>query len=149
MARELPKVEVAVALITCGKKILAVYNDAWSAFTLPMTKRRQWKDSAIKGGVRVEDWHRAAARAAGECLLDTIAAFPKEPEFPLEELRQGDREGVVKRYHYEVFRVEVDEGAALVPGRRTQWLTRLELLDDSREPISPTAREILKKHGPI
>ncbi|MBM4040913.1 MAG: hypothetical protein FJ290_20630 [Planctomycetes bacterium] len=149
MAKGLPEVEVAVALITCDKKILAVYNPAWAAFTLPMTKRRQWKDPNIKGGVRVEDWRHAAARAAGEFLLQTIASFPDEPALEVDAFRQGDREGVVKLYHYKLYRVAVTEGTPLVPGLRSEWLTWVDLQNPNREPISPTARELLKRHGPI
>jgi len=149
MAKGLPEVEVAVALITCDKKILAVYSPAWAAFTLPMTKRRQWKDPNVKGGVRLEDWRHAAARAAGEYLRQTIKGFPQDPALEVDRFRQGDRDGLVKLYHYKVYRVVIGKEGPLVPGARTEWLTWVDFQNPNREPISPTARELLKRHGPI
>src|SRR5437868_6979168 len=42
MANPLPAVDVAVTVIARGALLLAVYNPSWGAFTLPMTKRRQF-----------------------------------------------------------------------------------------------------------
>ena len=61
--------DVAVAMIKNGEHILAVYNDKWSSFTLPMTKLRQWEDPNTTAGKRIEAWHDAAIRAVQNGLV--------------------------------------------------------------------------------
>jgi hypothetical protein len=140
-ASEFPTVEVAVALIAKGEQILAVYNPRWGSFTLPMTKRREWQDPEVPHARRHEDWVDAAARAGAEWLGRTC-----EPEFVLDDpggYQQSDRDGAWRRYHFQVFRVEVEGEPRLVEGAIAEWLTPVQIL--SRRPISPTARYVIAK----
>jgi len=138
-----PQVEVAVAVITEDARILAVYNPLWSSFTLPMTKRRAWQDPDIGPANRQEDWGDAAARAAAEWLGQTSTAAPQLlAEIP--EYRQGDRDGVWKRYSFQVFQIPPGTHHGPRPGAISQWLTVNDWLDPNRRPISPTARDLIK-----
>lgn len=139
----LPILDVVVTLITHGDQILAVYNDKWSSFTLPTTKRRSWEDSnAAKGSVREEEWEDAAVRAAAEWLRGTTTAKPV-PAGDLPEFQQSDRDGKWKRYHLKAFILEVESLDAIRPTAHTQWLTAEQFLDETRRPISPTARHAI------
>jgi hypothetical protein len=136
---EFPLVDVAVALITDGGRILAVYNPKWGAFTLPMTKRRDWHDPAVPASRHAEDWGDAAARAAAEWLgrtCDPVPLFDDAGEY-----QQSDRDGTCKRYQFRVFRQAVEGEPGLVPGAIAEWLTPAEFL--TRRPVSPTARHVI------
>ena len=143
---DVPTVDVAVALIRRGEQVLTIFNPRWSSFTLPMTKRRDWQDPRIPPAHRKEGWVDAAARAAGECFGRT---FTTDPEFvaDLPDWKQGDREGVWKRYNFQVFRISLseDDGDSPCPGAIVEWLTPDEILDQQRRPISPSARHIIGK----
>jgi hypothetical protein len=133
--------EVAVTLITEDQRILAVYNANWAAFTLPMTKRRAWRDPRAPKQLHAEEWLDAAARAAAEWLGRTCV-----PEFVFDDkgdYQQSDRDGTWKRYHFQVFRLRLQEEPKLVNGAVTEWLTAAEFLD--RRPISNTARYLIKR----
>src|SRR5581483_12277456 len=93
MAIDIPRVDVAVAIIVRRDRLLISFSLPWSSFTLPMTKRRLWQDPQIPAATREEPWVEAAARAAGESLGQT---FTQAPEYlaDLAEFRQGDRDGV-------------------------------------------------------
>lgn len=139
------EVEVAATLITRGQEILAVYNEQWMAFTLPMTKRRTWDDPNIPVAHREEAWIDAAARAAAEWLGRTVTGLTELPLPPdTEPYHQSDRTGQWTRYTFQVFRLELDPNDEPLPGAVTQWLTREQLLDESRRPISPTLRHVLQ-----
>jgi hypothetical protein len=140
-----PCIEVAVAVITQGPKILAVYNPLWSSFTLPMTKRRTWEDPNVPPeNKEEEDWLEAAARAAGEWLGQTFTIAPQKLiEIP--EWRQSDRDGVWKRYSFQVFQIPLESNQGPRPGAVCQWLTVNEWLDPQRRPISPTARYLTQQ----
>jgi hypothetical protein len=138
---QLPIVNVAVTLIVHDNKILMVWNAKWGAFSLPMTKRREWHDPRYPASHRGEDWLDAAARAGAECLGRTCA-----PDLVLDnigEWNQSDRDGAWKRYQFQVFKLSVSDPAALVPGTAVEWLTPTEILN--RRPISPTARYVIGK----
>ena len=139
---EFPMVDVAAAVITRGKHVLVAFNSKWSSFTLPMTKRRTWQDPRVPRGRREEAWEDAAARAAAECLGRTSKVAP---EFiaDLPEWQQGDRDGVWKRYHYQVFRIALSEADEPQAGAIVEWLTPGDILDHERRPISPSARHIV------
>jgi hypothetical protein len=134
---------VAVTLLVQGGNLLAVYNPKWSAFTLPMTKRRQWRDPEFPQ-VREEEWVDAAARAVAEWLGRTITVAPVVVD-DLGGFAQGDRDGVWKRYNFHVFRVALPAGAAPVAGAVWEWLTPAQMLDPNRRPISPTARYVVQE----
>jgi hypothetical protein len=138
---DFPVVDVAVTLITRGGRVLAVYNPRWGAFTLPMTRRRDWHDPAVAASHHGEDWADAAARAAAEWLGRTC-----DPKPLLDDpggYQQSDRDGAWKRYHFQTFQVALADDPALAPGAVVEWLTPAELLSPTRRPISPTARHLI------
>lgn len=139
----LPLVDVAGVLITSGDKVLAVYNEKWGAFTIPLTKRRSWKDpGAEKDQERVEDWEDAALRAASEWMGRTTTQVP-EHLGDVAEFQQSDRDAQWKRYRVQAYRIQLDEDASLPAGKIAEWLTVDELLDEKRRPVSPTARHVV------
>jgi len=139
----LPLVDVAVTLITKGERILLVFNSKWGAFTLPMTKRRTWKDPASKEGAeRVEEWDDAAIRAVAEWVGRTMTG---EPEFLLDvaEFQQSDRDERWKRYHMQAYRLPLEDESEVGTGGGAEWLSPEEVLDEKRRPISATARYVV------
>jgi len=135
-------IEVAVTVISASEKILAVRNEKWGSFTLPMTKV-QSKPLGFSGDVaQIERRSDAAMRNVGECLGRTLNHEPKLL-MDVGNLRQSDRSGKVNHYHFQVYLVEVDSEQA-APGLATDWLTTSQIIDEKRRPISPTARELTK-----
>src|SRR5436305_14202354 len=99
-------VEVAVALVQRVGKILAVYNEHWVSFTLPMSKVHRWEpgsreERAVKG-VEVDPWEEAAGRAVAEWLGKPV---PKPAALFEMELTQTERGGPWRRYHFKVVAV--------------------------------------------
>jgi hypothetical protein len=138
---EFPLVDVAVSLVTSGPRVLVAWNPKWGEFSLPMTKRRVWRDPRVAASHHAEDWNDAAARAAAECLGRTC-----EPEFLLDvpgEYQQSDRDGAWKRYNFQVFQLTLADQPDLVPGVVAEWLSPKEVLNC--RPISPTARFVIGK----
>jgi ADP-ribose pyrophosphatase YjhB (NUDIX family) len=141
----MPLVDVVATLIMKGDRILAVYNDKWGSFSLPMTKRRSWEDPvAEKGAERVEDWEDAAIRAASEWIGCTTTQKP-QPLSEVGEFQQSDRDGKWKRYHLQAYKLAVADDTQIPPARVAEWLTVDQLLDENRKPISPTARHIVSE----
>jgi hypothetical protein len=141
-----PDIQVAVALVKCGPQILVNYNPRWGAFCLPMTKRRQWEATNNRSGATVdEEWSDAAARAAGEALLQTFLLVPKPILVPEGRVQQSGADLAMKCYHFQVFKVIVDPNALIVAGARVEWLSADELKDKHRQPISPTTRWLIEQ----
>ncbi|NIY14611.1 MAG: hypothetical protein GWM98_06820 [Nitrospinaceae bacterium] len=141
----LPMVDVVASLVIAEGRILHVWNEKWGSFALPTTKRRSWEDpNAVKGSVREEDWEDACIRAAAEALGRTITEQPEEiGEIP--EFQQSDRDGAWKRYRLRAYRFEFDSAPEVHPVRIHEWLSVEQVLDDSRRPISPTARHVISE----
>ena len=138
-----PLVDVVATLVCREDQILAVYNERWGAFTLPMSKRRRWKDPQTKAeSEREEEWEDAAVRVAAEWLGQTTT---EKPQFLLDlaEFQQSDRDEKWKRYHMQAFRLVVPHAVTASPGRVTEWLTAEQILDENRRPISATARYVV------
>jgi hypothetical protein len=138
-------VDVSIVVVTRGPRVLTVFNSSWGSFTLPMTKRRNWTDPTVPSSDREESWKEAAARAAAECLGRTVSLDALEFVADIPEYRQGDREGLWKRYHFQLFRLGVPDGTEVKSAATVEWLTVDELLDPNRVPISSTARDLLPK----
>ena len=138
----MPLLKVVVTLVSSGDRILAVYNDKWGAFTLPMSKRRIWKDAS--GQEQTEEWFDAAIRAGAEAFGRTMIGKPKFL-VDVAEFQQSDRDDKWKRYQLQAFQIVVEENAPLPHARSAEWLTADELLDEERHPISPTARYIVSE----
>jgi hypothetical protein len=143
---EFPEVEVAVALIADGDRILTVYSPEWGSFTLPMTKRRKWDDPKIPPAHREETWIDAAGRAAAESLGRTFIGLTELPLDPsAAPYHQSDRDGTWKRYEFKTFKLAVWSGESLLPGIVYEWLLVDEILDNDRRPLSPTARHLVRE----
>jgi len=140
---DVPKVEVGVALIRKGNRILLVYNDRWGAFTLPMSKRRIWANVDDPDRPLEEAWIDAAARSAAEVLGSTCALDP-EPIIEVEGERQGDADGILKEYRFQVFKLDVNAGGPSVLGKMVDWLTAEEIIGVQRRPLSVTAIRIVE-----
>ena len=137
-------IEIAAVVIACQGRILAVHNARWGSFTIPMTKRRRWQDPAVLSGVREEEWSITATRAVAEVLGRTL---PKEELrkslSQVRQYKQSDIDGIWKLYDIEIFQFKVKEEPPLAPGVIAEWLTPGEF--QAREPMSPTARFLLKE----
>ena len=59
------------------------------------------------------------------------------------EYQQSDRDGTWKRFSFNVYTMSVDDATPLVAGTNVDWLTADELLDETRRPISKTARDLI------
>ena len=139
----LPTVDVGVALIASGDRILVVFNERWGSFTLPMSKRRVWAHPEQLGATADEEWIDAAARAAAEVLGKTCRP-EAQAVLKASGERQSDANGVLKEYHFQVFRVEVDADAPIVAGVIAEWLTVDQIRGGELRPISVTAVRILE-----
>ncbi|MGO8697047.1 MAG: hypothetical protein ACLQVY_04945 [Limisphaerales bacterium] len=142
--KQIESVEVVATLLVQGKKILAVFNPRWGAFTFPMSRRKFFKDSDVSEAATPEKLDRAAARVAAEALG---RSFPPD-DFPtllveIKNFEQSDADGIWKLYTIHVFSLKVSEGVRLAPGVITEWLTPKEL--QTREPVTHTARYILRE----
>jgi hypothetical protein len=144
MDSPLPTADVVVTVIYHEDKILLVFNPRWGAFTLPMTKLRQWPYGDAPTPARVEDEADAAMRNVGECVGRTYAEAPRRLHEDIIELDQGDRESRSKRYQYRVFGMPMT-ATDLGPGVAGEWLRVDELLDERRRPISKTARSLVRQ----
>lgn len=140
---QFPKVEVSAVAIVRDGRILAVYNSAWGAFTLPMTKRREWQDSKVQGKKLEEPWEHAASRAVAEVIGKSVVGMQRLPSQP-PGLTQSDRTGEIKDYQAATFRYDLSPGVEPKADVIDEWLTLEEWLDPKRMPISPTAVHILK-----
>ncbi len=132
-------VEVAVALVTdTNKRVLLTFNDRWGSFTLPMTRRR-------RGPQANETTIRAAPRAAAEALgVPVRLAEPAQKRLP--GRLESERQLVNKIYTYQVFHIEPhpDFAGALQMRQPHVWLSPHWILSGAYEPISESARFILK-----
>ena len=141
---KIENVDVVATLLAQGRKILAIYNPRWGAFTLPMSRRKQFNDPDVSKAIQPEDLERAAARVAAEVLGRTFAPedFPK-PLCEIKDFEQSDADGVWKLYQVHVFGLKLSEGVQLAPGVIAEWMPAIEFR--IREPITRTARFILKR----
>ncbi|MDA1043946.1 MAG: hypothetical protein O3C57_01855 [Verrucomicrobia bacterium] len=141
----LSMVDVVVSLIMAEGRILLVFNPKWGSFTVPTTKRRLWEDpNAAKGAIREEPWDLAATRATAEVLGCTLTVAARElGELP--EFQQSDRDGVWKRYRLQAFLYTFAKMNEVHPVVIHEWLTPDQILDEARNPISPTARHVISE----
>ena len=86
----------------------------------------------------------AAARAASECLGRTLVPgeIDAVPIIDDAQYSQGDRDGIIKRYHFQVFKVKTTWPCRLFPGVIVEWLTWKDFLE--RRPISQTAKHLIE-----
>jgi|SRR5581483_3583705 len=140
--KQIESVEVVATLLVQGKKILAVFNPRWGAFTFPMSRRKFFKDSDVSEAPTPEELDRAAARVAAEVLGRSFP--PDDFPTPLVEIKnfeQSDADGIWKLYTIHVFTLKLSDGVKLAPGVIAEWLTPRDL--KTREPVTRTARYIL------
>ena len=132
-----PNANVAVALIVKNdREILWTMNENWGAFALPMTKRRP-------SPAGLEPAQRAAARAAAGVLCVPVCVDDRESTFA--ELKLSGRDGVVRHYVYEIFRVQPHPDFAGVLQRPDLlWLTEEQVFGSGfLPPISPSSADII------
>ena len=132
-------VEVVVSLVTNpSRRILLTFNERWGAFTLPMTRRRRGREGN-------EPLTRAAFRAAGEALGVPVRLVQEDSRRLAGRLQSG-RQLVDKQYRYDVFHVEPhpDFDDRLRIREPHMWLSPHMVLAGAYEPISPSARTIVK-----
>lgn len=132
-------------MIACGDKVLAVHNPKWGAFSIPMTKRRKWRDPAMRLGAKDEEWQAAAGRAAAEVLGRTLSVDKlPQPLHDILEYRQNDADGIWKLYDLHVFKMPLHKPPASFGfGIVAEWLTADQLHE--RVPVSSTVRYLLKQ----
>lgn len=139
-----PTVEAVAVVIAQGSNILAVFNPRWGAFTLPMSKRKQFLDRTISEAAKPEEWDRAAARVAAEILgrSFTRKEFPK-PICEIKDFEQSDADGVWKLYTIQVFGLKLSESVKLAPGIVAEWTPAADF--KVREPVTHTVRFIIDR----
>lgn len=141
MANAINRIDVVVTVVYCEDHLLTIYNPSWGAFTLAMTKLRE-RPFGLTSASRWERGEEAAMRNLAECL-GTTSARPPLLLMDHAGLSQSDRSGQVNQYAFQVYGFAVD-GQQVRPGNTAQWLTATEILDAERQPISPTARELVR-----
>jgi hypothetical protein len=134
--------DVAVALVTdASQRVLLVFNDRWGQFTLPMSKRR-------RGRQHNEPATRAALRAAAEALGVPVRILVERARGlrRLPGRLESWRELAEKIYTYTVCRVEPhpDFASHLQIRQPHLWLSPHWILSEAYEPISESARFILR-----
>lgn len=139
-----PTVEAVATVLANGRKILAVFNPRWGGFTLPMSKRKQFRDSSISEAIRPEEWPAAAARVAAEILGRSFAPedFPRAL-CEIKDFEQSDADGVWKLYTIQVFGLAVADNVRLAPGVVAEWLLPEDF--KTREPMTRTVRFLLAR----
>ena len=137
--KEFPLVEVAVALVmNKALEILWVFNPKWGVFALPMTKRR-------KSNGEMEPAENAAARAAAEVLGAPVRVGPHWTAIP--ELKLSGRDGAVRRYAYDVFRVHPQQDfEAAIQRPDLLWLSIEQIFTHGRQPpLSAASQDIISR----
>ncbi len=132
-------VDVAVALVTDpANRVLLTFNKRWGSFTLPMTRQR-------RGRGENEAISRAVLRAGAEALGVPVRAVDGEMNRLAARLLSG-RQLADKVYNYHVVHVEPHPEFAdeLQLARPHLWLSPHLVLSGVYEPVSESAREILK-----
>jgi hypothetical protein len=142
--KQIENVEVVATLLTQGRKILAVFNPRWGAFTFPMSKRKFFKDSDVSEAATPEKLDRAAARVAAEVLGRSFPPddFPT-PSVEIKDFEQSDADGAWKLYTIHVFTLKLPEEVRPAPSVIAEWLTPEEL--QTHEPVTRTARYVLRQ----
>ena len=143
MPDQIARIDAVATIIFHDDKLQTVYNHNWGAFTLPMTKPRNRRLGLSGNATRWERGAEAALRNVAECLGITATQAPGLL-LDVADLNQSDRSGQINHYHFQVYGFEVT-GQQIAPGVTGAWLTPDQILDESRQPISPTARTLVEK----
>jgi len=134
-------VQVAVAVVTDPEqRHVWVWNEKWGVFGLPMSKVRPRANSR-------EPAERAAFHAGAEALGVPVRVLPGTLRLPLRRKGFSERQGMVRRYAYQIYGVEPhpDFAARVAPPGPHLWLTAAQALEAGYEPLSPTSRDILDR----
>jgi ADP-ribose pyrophosphatase YjhB (NUDIX family) len=143
MAELIDRIDAVATVAYCGHELLTVHNRHWGAFTLPMTKLRNWESGVVGNPPRRERGAEAALRNVAEFVGTTTTQTPGLL-LDVSDLRQSDRTGEVNHYHVQIYGFELS-GRRVAAGVVADWLTPNEILDASRHPVSPTARALVAK----
>jgi hypothetical protein len=134
---EFEKRDIAVALILDEQeRMLWTWNGPWSAFALPMTRRR------VGAGI-VEPADQAAARAGAEALGVPVQVGQHWKTIP--DLKVSGRDFQVRQYTYDLHRVEPhpDFANALDIRRPHLWLSADQARSGAYRPLSQSCLDIL------
>jgi hypothetical protein len=133
------RLDVVVALImNAERQCLWIWNEAWGAFALPMTKRRS--------GTGLDELPaRAAARAGAEALGVPVRVGAHWAAIP--EPKVSERDLALRTYAYEVFRVDPHPkfADALLVRSPHVWLTTDEAFSGDFQPLSGASLEVLAR----
>ena len=147
MANGLSRIDAVATVIHREGSLLVVFNEAWGAFTLPMTKLRCWPFGLAGDHEQWELGSHAAMRNVGECLgITTVQCGGLLAD--VGDIRQSDRNGKIHHYQFQVYGFPTDRQQTAA-GVTAHWLTPDEILDPERSPISPTARVLVERLGEI
>ncbi len=144
----LPKIETVAVLIHHEGRYLLTYNQRWSQFTLPMTKRHTLTDPTQPSDQRPEEPCDAAIRAVVEVLGRPLSPDEFPVDFglpPLDVPQWSGSDGQRKRYKIHVFNFDArkDEKPRPIDGGYHVWLTKGQA--STYRPISITVMEVLDK----
>lgn len=142
-AAPFPTVETAVLVLVRDGQLLAVYNEPWGAFTLPMTKRRQEPGPTPDAEPQLEAADSTAVRVVAETLGRPLGENerPERVKLDLQPYRQSDRDGQWKRYTHSVFVLRTQEEPRPVDGAAWIWLDPKDA--PKLSPVSPTLQDIV------
>jgi hypothetical protein len=131
------RVDMVVALVmNAERQCLWIWNEAWGAFALPMTKRRS-------GAGLDELPARAAARAGAEALGVPVRVGAHWAAIPAPKV--SGRDLALRTYAYEVFRVASHPKYADASQVRPPhlWLTTDEAFSGEFQPLASASLEVL------
>jgi hypothetical protein len=126
------------------RRYLFEFNESWRAVMFPVTGPRTFEDKQW-GSRKEETVEEAAGRAA--CEATGLLCRRKDLE-SLGTLHVTDVSlsgGQVTSYDFSLFKLVLEEDAALPAYKPFFWLTPDEILDDGEDelmPISPMARRV-------
>ena len=144
---EYENVDVAVAMIRQGRRLLVRYSQAWGEYTFPMTKVG---DGAVAGaeifGEGKEEIYDAVCRAAIKATPWTLYGskdFQPLGDFSMVQYSKRDKRP--KQYTFHLYAYDVPARSQVAVEHAAEWLTVAELFE--REPISETVRELANTAG--
>lgn len=146
MANPIETTEVAAVLVLDaeGSRVLADFNRHWHCFSVPMSKRHPLVPTHEDDTTVEEPLEATAVRAVTEVLGRPLLPrqTPKRLPVDVPPYARSGRDGTWKRYQYHVFAVRIDHPPRPLDGHAAVWLTPAEV--EAGEPVSPTARDILR-----
>jgi hypothetical protein len=137
-----PLIDVAVVLIGRGSRLVLDFKNPWSAFSLPITKLRD-RPATIAGGESRESPLDAAIRESVEVLSVPLApdSLPERIDAEVPPYQQSGRDGLWKRYNFNVYGMTIKFNPRSLAGHEAVWLAPEQIL--THQPISPTTSHVI------